>query len=69
MATCTLQGAEQFGQLRQRLKRVTEQATKKLHSRLTAFRDQLDGSEKAAATQKLADIIMANVYRYAGITL
>lgn len=58
-----VQGAEQFGQLQQRLKRATEQASKKLQSRCNAFRDQLAGSEKADATQKEADMIMANVYR------
>ena len=57
------QGAEQFVQLRQRLMRVAEQAGKKLGSRIGAFREQLDGSDKADATQKQADMIMANLYR------
>lgn len=57
------QGAEQFAQLRQRLMRVGEQSGKKLGSRIRAFREQLDGSDKADATQKQADMIMANLYR------
>ena len=65
LAARALQGAEQFRELRRQLLTAAAQANKKLQSRIAAFRQQLAGSEEADATQKQADLVLANVYRSA----
>jgi len=57
------QGGEQFEQLKQKLQRGLAQAAKKLTAKIAAFQQQLDDSEKAEASRKQADMLMANVYR------
>ena len=57
------QGEDQFEQLKQKLQRGLAQAVKKLTARIAAFQQQLDDSEKAEASRKQADMLMANVYR------
>ena len=57
------QGGEQFEQLKHKLQRGLAQAVKRLTARIAAFQQQLDDSEKAEASRKQADMLMANVYR------
>jgi len=57
------QGGEQFEQLKQKLQRGLAQAVKKLTAKIAAFQQQLDDSEKAEASRKQADMLMANLYR------
>ena len=57
------QGEEQYQQLKQKLQRGLAQAVKKLTARTAAFQQQLDDSQRAEASRKQADMLMANVYR------
>lgn len=56
------QAAERFMQLRAALTRVISAAAHKLKGKLSAFEKQLKSADEAEATQKLADLVMANVY-------
>jgi predicted ribosome quality control (RQC) complex YloA/Tae2 family protein len=58
-----VQGAEASQQLLQQIQRALAQAQAKLHAKASSFREQLQGGEAAAATQKLADMLMANLHR------
>ncbi|KAK9823179.1 hypothetical protein WJX72_000857 [[Myrmecia] bisecta] len=55
--------AERFAQLHQKISRALGQALKRLEGKMISFRTQLASADKAEATQKLADLIMANLYR------
>ena len=59
-----MQGAEASQQLLQQVQRALGQAQAKLQAKAGSFREQLQGGETAAATQKLADMLMANLHRY-----
>jgi len=56
------QAEERFSQLRAAVKKALASAVAKLQGRLSAFQKQLRSADDAEATQKLADLVMANVY-------
>ena len=58
------QARERFAALRATLRRATAKAEGSLQSKLRAFEKQLGSVEDAEDTQKEADLIMANVYRW-----
>lgn len=58
-----MQGAEASQLLCQQIHRALAQAKSKLQGKIASFSEQLRGGETAAATQKLADMLMANVHR------
>lgn len=57
------QGAEASQLLQQQIQRALAQATSKLQGKINSFEKQMRGSEEASGTQKLADMLMANVHR------
>ena len=59
-----IQVTEGFGQLQQQVRQALSQAMKKCTSRIAAFDGQLADSTKAETTQKRADMLMANAYRF-----
>jgi predicted ribosome quality control (RQC) complex YloA/Tae2 family protein len=63
LSSLGVQGAEASHQLLQQIQRALAQAQAKLQSKAASFREQLRGGETAAATQKLADMLMANIHR------
>ena len=59
------QGHEQFKQLQQQLSTVLKQAHKRTVTRMNSLQQQMGSSEQCQALQKQADMLMANIYRYA----
>ena len=59
----SVQGAEASQQLLQQVQRALSQAQAKLQAKASSFREQLQGGETAVVTQKLADMLMANLHR------
>lgn len=59
----SLQAGELHAALHQRLTAAARGALKKARGRVAAFKQQLESAASAAAVQRQADIIMANVYR------
>lgn len=57
------QGVEASQLLQQQVQRALAQATTKLQGKTISFRKQMHGAEDASSTQKLADMLMANVHR------
>eukprot|EP00879_Flechtneria_rotunda_P020093 GHRR01021133.1.p1 GENE.GHRR01021133.1~~GHRR01021133.1.p1 ORF type:complete len:570 (+),score=174.79 GHRR01021133.1:640-2349(+) len=60
---CSIQVGEVYAGLLQRLTSAVKQALKKARGRVRSFEQQLEAAEGAAAVQKEADIIVANIYR------
>ena len=58
------QGGERFAVLHARLTQSLLTVEKSLRGRVGAFQKQLNNSEDADATQKLGDMLMANVHRW-----
>lgn len=59
-----VQAAERFDQLRNTLQRAVKTAHKKLKGKIAALEKQKSAAVEAEATQKLADLFMANVYQW-----
>ena len=59
------QGHEQFKQLQQQLSTVLKQAHKRMVTKINSLQQQMGSSEQCQALQKQADMLMANIYRYA----
>ncbi|KAK9848333.1 hypothetical protein WJX84_002062 [Apatococcus fuscideae] len=58
------QADEGWGRLQQRLNKALNTALKKLEGRLTSLKQQADTGRQADATQRSADLLMANAFRY-----
>lgn len=59
----SIQASEVYGGLHQRLSSAVRQALKKARGKVYSFQQQLTAADGAAAVQKEADIIVANLYR------
>eukprot|EP00878_Enallax_costatus_P010306 GHUV01010756.1.p1 GENE.GHUV01010756.1~~GHUV01010756.1.p1 ORF type:complete len:558 (+),score=193.14 GHUV01010756.1:1099-2772(+) len=59
----TIQAGEVYANLHQRLSNAVKQALKKARGKVYSFQQQLAAADGAAAVQKEADIIVANLYR------
>lgn len=60
-----LQEEDVFGKLMNRVEGALRKATKRLHSKQQALQQQLNQVSQADKHQKQADLIVANLYRYA----
>ena len=58
------EAVEEHSQTHQQLKQVIAQQLKKAASKVKALRQAAEGSCEADATQKKADLITANLYRW-----
>lgn len=59
-----VQANERFDQLKSTLQRAVKNAHKKLKGKIAALEKQKSAAVEAEATQKLADLFMANVYQW-----
>lgn len=61
------QADEGWGRMQQRLNKALNTALKKLEARLASLTAQADTGRQADATQRAADLLMANAYRCSAV--